>query len=294
MQVAGKNYAVPIDARLENASDLQVETVDIDQVLSIMQASDSRVSLVFIDACRDNPLAQNLARSLPATRSASVGRGLSPVEAGRGALIAFATAPNRIALDGNGQRNSPFTAALLRHIRTPGLDIGLIMRRVTADVENASNGAQVPWMHASLTTDVVLASRPNEDTRVSPPLPAPSDEIAWSLIKDTKDAGQLRRFLQKFPHSARRPEAEARLGALESHPAVKPAQRASAPPRQKPLSAKATNKVTSASRGGWSAEDCARTRGYAQDALAQGFSHSTIRKAYAGLNNCAPQYRPWN
>jgi uncharacterized caspase-like protein len=219
MQVAGKNYAVPTDARLENATDLQVETVDIDQVLSIMQASDSRVSLVFIDACRDNPLAQNFARSLPATRSASVGRGLSPVEAGQGALIAFATAPNRIAFDGNGQRNSPFTAALLRHIRTPGLDIGLIMRRVTADVESASNGAQIPWMHASLTTDVVLApSSDGSPNLPPPPSPAapPSDEIAWSFIKDTKDADQLRRFIQKFPRSAHRAEAEGRLAALEA------------------------------------------------------------------------------
>jgi uncharacterized caspase-like protein len=240
MQVAGKNYAVPTDARLENAADLQVETVDIDQVLSIMQASDSRVSLVFIDACRDNPLAQNFARSLPATRSTSVGRGLSPVEAGHGALIAFATAPNRIAFDGNGQRNSPFTAALLKHIRTPGLDIGLIMRRVTADVESASSGAQVPWMHASLTTDVVLTPSSDGGLNVAPrlpssPAPPPSDEIAWSLIKDTKDAGQLRRFIQKFPGSAHRTEAEAGVAALEAPPVVEPVPEPSFPPQRQPI-----------------------------------------------------------
>jgi uncharacterized caspase-like protein len=153
LQVAGKNYAVPVDARLESAADLTVETVDLDQVLPVMQAHDNRVNLVFLDACRDNPLARNFARSLPATRALSVGSGLSALDAGRGTLIAFATAPNKVALDGQG-RNSPFTSALLRHIRTPGLDIAFVMRRVTADVEAQTGGAQIPWVHASLTTDV--------------------------------------------------------------------------------------------------------------------------------------------
>lgn len=187
MQVAGKNYAMPVDARLESAADLQVEAIDMDQVLAVMQSDESRVSLVFIDACRDNPLAQSFARTLPASRGTALSRGLSPVEIGRGALIAFATAPNRTAQDGDGQRNSPFTASLLKHIRTPGLDISLVMRRVTADVESASKSLQVPWMHASLTTDVILASLPNE--AIDPtPLPAPptvsttSEAIAPSWI----------------------------------------------------------------------------------------------------------------
>jgi hypothetical protein len=167
LQVAGKNYAIPIDARLESAADLQVETVDVDQVLSIMQSDEQRVNLVFLDACRDNPLTRSFAAKLPQTRAFSVGTGLSNVETGRGTLIAFATAPNKVAFDG-GVRNSPFTSALLKHIRTPGLDIGLVMRRVTADVETASGGAQVPWMHASLTSDVILANAPSGSV---PPAP---------------------------------------------------------------------------------------------------------------------------
>lgn len=166
MQVAGKNYAIPLDAKLESAADLPVETVDIDRILAVMQADETRVNLVFLDACRDNPLVRSFARALPLTRSSSVGAGLSPVDASRGTLIAYATAPNRVAIDGRG-RNSPFTAALLRHIHTPGLDIALVMRRVTAEVEAASGGTQVPWVHASLTTDVVLKSA--DGSIASPP-----------------------------------------------------------------------------------------------------------------------------
>lgn len=157
LQVAGKNYAVPIDAKLEVPSDLTFEAIDLDLILSLMQADGDRANLVFLDACRDNPLARSFARTLPATRSNSVASGLSSVDAGRGTMIAFATAPNKVALDGRG-RNSPFTSALLRHIQTPRLDIARVMRRVTADVEAASNGTQVPWVHASLTKDVVLKS----------------------------------------------------------------------------------------------------------------------------------------
>lgn len=174
LQVAGKNYAVPIDAKLEAPADLAVETVELDQILSVMQADEDRVNLVFLDACRDNPLARSFARGLPAARAISVGSGLSALDAGRGTLIAFATAPNKVALDGRG-RNSPFTGALLRHIRTPGLDIAFVMRRVTADVESQTGGAQIPWVHASLTTDVMLKAG---DGAVPPPAPAPPPLIA--------------------------------------------------------------------------------------------------------------------
>lgn len=171
LQVAGKNYAVPVDARLDSAADLPVETIDIERVMSVMQADDNRVNLVFLDACRDNPLARSFARALPQARAVSVGTGLTAVDAGRGTMIAFATAPNKVAFDGQGQRNSLFTTSLLRHIRTPGLDIAFVLRRVTADVEAASGGAQVPWIHASLTTDVVL-KRGDGAVPLPPPLPA--------------------------------------------------------------------------------------------------------------------------
>jgi uncharacterized caspase-like protein len=176
MQVAGKNYAIPVDARLQHEGELATETLDVDQVIAAMQSDASRVNLIFLDACRDNPLARSYAQALPASRAVTVGSGLSAVgtsqskaETSRNILIAFATAPNKVALDGKG-RNSPFTAALLKHIRTPDLDIGLIMRRVTADVEAASAGEQSPWVHISLATDVVLARSP----AAAPPAPRPA------------------------------------------------------------------------------------------------------------------------
>ncbi|HTB01482.1 MAG TPA: tetratricopeptide repeat protein [Bradyrhizobium sp.] len=151
MQVAGKNYLIPVDAKLERPSSLGVEAIEVSTVISDMEA-EKRVNLVFLDACRDNPLSRTLARSLGASRSASVGQGLAQLNAGIGTLITFATSPDTVALDGSG-KNSPFTAAMLRYIRTPGLEIRSMLTRVRADVIRATNEQQVPWDHSSLTGD---------------------------------------------------------------------------------------------------------------------------------------------
>ena len=154
MQVGGRNYLVPIDAKLERPGDLTLDAIDVSQVLAQMEA-EQRVNLVFLDACRDNPLARTFARSLGA-RSTSVGQGLATIQSAVGTMIAYATQPDNVALDGEG-RNSPFTVALLKHLATPGQDIGVIMRRVRADVIQATRNKQVPWDHSSLIGEVVLA-----------------------------------------------------------------------------------------------------------------------------------------
>ena len=116
LQVAGKNYLVPIDAQIETQADLDFGTIDLDLVLRGMEA-DARTNIIFLDACRDNPLAANLTRRL-GTRSGTVSRGLAQVDTAVGTLIAFSTQPGNVALDGEG-RNSPFTAALLKTIEVP-------------------------------------------------------------------------------------------------------------------------------------------------------------------------------
>jgi uncharacterized caspase-like protein len=153
LQVGGRNYLVPVDAKLERAGDLNFEAIDVGHVLGMMEA-ERRVNLVFLDACRDNPLSRSFARSL-GTRTTTVGQGLATVQSALGTMIAYATQPDNVALDGEG-RNSPFTAALLKHLATPGLEIGSVMRRVRADVVEATRSRQVPWDHSSLIGDVIL------------------------------------------------------------------------------------------------------------------------------------------
>lgn len=213
MQVGGRNYLIPIDAKLERGGDLSFETLDVSQVLAQMEA-EKRVNLVFLDACRDNPLARSFSRSL-GTRSAAVGQGLASIQSAVGTMIVYATQPDNVALDGDGTRNSPFTAALLKHIATPGLEVRSMMTRVRSDVLVATRDKQVPWDHSSLTSDVFLTPALAASTTSAPTASTDSGEIAWGFLKDTNDAGQLRRFAEQYPESSHRNEAVARLFKLE-------------------------------------------------------------------------------
>jgi len=142
----GRNFLAPVDAKLQSETDLDFEAVELSLVLKQMERN-SRVSLVFLDACRDNPLATNLAAT---SRSLQVTRGLARVDRAVGMMIAFSTQPGNVALDGDG-RNSPFTNALLRHIDAEGSSINDVMIEVRNDVLKATDGKQVPWENSSLT-----------------------------------------------------------------------------------------------------------------------------------------------
>ena len=208
MQVAGKNFLIPIDAKLQKPGDLAFDAVDVQVVLAQMEAA-QRVNLVFLDACRDNPLARSFASTLgSASRSASVGRGLASIQSAVGTMIAFATQPDAVALDGGG-RNSPFTAALLNHIREPGIDIAVTMRRVRVDVLAATNQQQVPWDHSSLTDAVVLVPGERQVATapvVTPPAP-PSPPPSSSAPQQQRPAVATRS--EPPPHLVRPPRPSA-------------------------------------------------------------------------------------
>jgi uncharacterized caspase-like protein len=225
MQIGGRNYLLPIDAALERPGDLSFETIDLSQVLGQMEA-EKRVNLVFLDACRDNPFAKSLARSM-GTRSATVGQGLASVQSAVGTMIAYATQPDNVALDGAGP-NSPFTAALLKYIGTPGLEVRAMMTRVRADVLAATNEKQVPWDHSSLIGEVVLAPLPNATPAVAALASKPSGSVpppaapavseagqAWAVTKDTTSIAVMQAFIKEFGNTVYGQMARARLQELQ-------------------------------------------------------------------------------
>ncbi|MGE3626462.1 MAG: caspase domain-containing protein, partial [Hyphomicrobiales bacterium] len=239
LQVNGQNYLAPIDAKLSSDSDLDFETVPLNLVLRQMER-DTRTNLVFLDACRDNPLARNLARSM-GTRSTAVGSGLARIETGVGTMIAFATQPGNVALDGTG-RNSPFTAALLNNITLPGVDISQMMIGVRRQVIEVTSGKQVPWEHSSLTGQFFFGGPPKgEVARVEPTKPdseggggasRPNEAAqAWATVQETRSRAVLQTFIDSFPGTVYAEFAKARLKELGSQVAAlpKPAP-AAAPP----------------------------------------------------------------
>jgi uncharacterized caspase-like protein len=152
IQVSDQNYLVPIDAALTTVSAVDIEMVRLDLVHQMMKREPS-TSLLFFDACRDNPLSRNLARAM-GPRS-QIGRGLAAVEAGAGTLVSFSTQPGNVALDGVG-RNSPFSAALVAQLGASNEDLNTILIAVRNDVMRRTEGKQVPWEHSSLTRRLYL------------------------------------------------------------------------------------------------------------------------------------------
>jgi hypothetical protein len=143
--------------------------------------SAGRTNIIILDACRNNPFADKLAQS---GRSIG-GRGLVPMDAaGLGSLIVYSTQPNNTALDGAG-RNSPFTAALLKHVATPGLEVRQMLSRVREDVLATTQQKQIPWDSSSLVGDVYLAGQP-----ASPPVATAASEPAQMSQAQATPAAQ--------------------------------------------------------------------------------------------------------
>ncbi|PPC87508.1 MAG: hypothetical protein CTY31_05685 [Hyphomicrobium sp.] len=152
LQVSGRNHLVPVDAMIANERDLDFDTVSLDFILKQMELNrEGKTNIVFLDACRDNPLARNLARTM-GTRSSSIGQGLAEVKTGVGTFVAYSTQPGNVALDGTG-RNSPFTAALAKGIKDPGRNLTAVMIGVRKQVLADTGGKQVPWDHSALVGD---------------------------------------------------------------------------------------------------------------------------------------------
>lgn len=153
MQVRGKNYLIPIDAEIKSESSVRVESVDVDGVLDQLSTSD--LNVVILDACRNNPFERRANRSVGAA-------GLAQMEAPKGSLIAYATAPGRTAADGDG-RNGLYTQELLKQIQVPGLTIEQVFKNVRREVAKATRDGQIPWESSSMTGDFYFmpSSRPS-------------------------------------------------------------------------------------------------------------------------------------
>jgi hypothetical protein len=140
VQVSGSNYLVPVSANPTREADVDFQMVDINLVLHQMQGAGTRLNLVILDACRNNPFG---ARGL---RSAD--GGLAQMRAPEGTLISYATQPGSVAQDGS-DGHSPYTKALATTLRQPGLDIFQTFNQVGLTVKRETGGSQQPWVSSS-------------------------------------------------------------------------------------------------------------------------------------------------
>ncbi len=155
VQVAGENYLIPLGSRIDRPQDVRYEAVPAGRVLGAMEDAGNAVNIVILDACRNNPYAQGW-------RSAN--RGLAIVQGTRGSLIAYATAPGKVAADGEG-RNGIYTKHLLQYMTAPGLLVERVFKKVRIAVMQETGGQQTPWVSTSITADFYF---------VPPPSPPPA------------------------------------------------------------------------------------------------------------------------
>ena len=218
LESEGINWLLPVSANVESNNDLRFESLDLSAVLEQMTGT-ARVSLVFLDACREDPFKQRFGVTRDLTRSGLAAANATAV----GIYIAFATAPGMVAADGEGP-HSPFTAALLKYIETPGLEVRQMMSRVRGDVEAATDERQIPWDSSSLRGDFFFATAVASD-RVNQAITGPNpqvdlDALFWESVKDSKNPKDFNAYLLKFPQGVFVEIARNRLAELNALPIV--------------------------------------------------------------------------
>jgi len=146
IQYKSQNYLIPANAKLKSSQNLRYKTVNLAQVLDVMDSASNDINIVIIDACRNNPLPSE-------KRSAT--RGLARVESPKGTLIAYATSPGKTAEDGNG-KNGTYTKYLLKALKLKDIPIEITFRRVREGVDKETRGTQTPWESSSIVGDFVI------------------------------------------------------------------------------------------------------------------------------------------
>lgn len=199
VQLAGENYLVPVDAKISSESDLVDGSVRLVDVMATLEAIPSRMRIVILDACRNNPF--------PSLNDA--GRGLAIVDAPNGSIVGYSTAPGAEALDGVGD-HSPYTAAFLRLAHEKNVPIEQLFKRIRLDVNNTTDGQQTPWESSSLTGDfyffgdtAVAATRAPAEVQTAYAagnLPSRAGRQAYDYVLAENSIEDYQEYIRIFPH----------------------------------------------------------------------------------------------
>ncbi|MET3839571.1 caspase family protein [Bradyrhizobium sp. OAE829] len=202
VQYQGRNFLMPTDAEVEDEISFRYQMTPLDDVRAALDRGDG-VKIVILDACRNNPIVNALRRKKKSGDSRAIDAvrgGLAKIDKAQGMVVAYSTAADEVAADGDG-RNSPFTSAFLKRLKEPGLEIEQLFRRVAADVNAQTGGRQRPETYVSLLSNYYLNQ---------------TDRIAFDKIKDSPDPAVLQDFIAKFSTSSYVPEAQNRIQRIEA------------------------------------------------------------------------------
>jgi hypothetical protein len=237
VQVRGSNFLLPVSANLTKEADVRYELIDVSVVLDEMTLAESRLNIIILDACRNNPFGGRGLRS--------VSSGLAQMQAPAGTIIAYATQPGAVAADGEGA-NSPYTEALAKAVSKPGDTVFDVFNDVGVTVKRNTGGAQQPWVSASpiegrfyfLGPTTVVTPPP----AVAPPASTDKELVFWDSVKTSANPRMFEAYLRQFPQGTfaaiaeakiaelNGPTTVARVAAVPSIPAAPPSPSASPAP----------------------------------------------------------------
>ena len=215
LQIKGENYLPAVDADIASEEDVPTQSIAMKQIMDVLADANTRLNLVFLDACRNNPYARSFR---------SAGDGLSRVAAPSGTLISYATRPGSVAADGDG-RNGLYTGALLQQMSNTGQQIEQALKRVVTNVKAGSKNLQEPWMEGSIEGDFCFGecelSTQAPGATSSPP-PAirvrSTDEIEqelWDSIRINASKESIQEFIRQYPSGRFVGQARVMLAGLQ-------------------------------------------------------------------------------
>jgi curli biogenesis system outer membrane secretion channel CsgG len=192
LQIKGTNYLPAVDADIVSEEDVAMQSIDVNKVLDMLGDSKTRLNLLFLDACRNNPYARSMRSGVS---------GLAKVDAPSGTLISFATRPGSTASDGSGGHGL-YTEQLLRVMGEPGLPIEQVLKRVGSEVKKATRGAQEPWMEGAIEGEFYFRGGGGMMQAAGPATqvdPAAIELAFWDSIKSSGNKRDYELYLEKYP-----------------------------------------------------------------------------------------------
>lgn len=212
VQIRGENYLVSTDSDMRNEEEVADDSVSAQSILERMSASGSRVNILILDACRNNPFA---------ARARAIRGGLASMSAPAGSLVAFSTAPGEVASDGLIGTNGLYTAHLARSMREPGLRIEEVLKRTRAAVLRDSGNQQTPWENSALLGDFYFRPPTNEAAGAALPQPAGLDaqiveRLYWQSISGRDNRSDFEEYLRAYPQGAYSAAARERLAKIDA------------------------------------------------------------------------------
>lgn len=204
LQLRDHNYLIPVDAEIRSEDEIPITGLDIGFILGRMSAARSRVNIVILDACRTNPFSG---------KAGPKAQGLAQMDAPVGTLLAYATAPGKLAADGAGA-NSLYATYLAQHLVTPGLPVEHVFKRVREAVVRDTRQLQVPWESSSLQGEFAFVPGAVPTTSTAGDVEAAGELAFWNSIQASTRADEYRAYLRQYPNGRFASLAQTRVAAF--------------------------------------------------------------------------------